>query len=244
MLLNKFSKTMKQLFYTLLICLLFTVNVSYAQDGGQIQIDEKTIIKNEKGEIISLTSFMKMMPTGDWSITQKKDKDGKMYIQLKKSNAEEKAMMLKMMSGSKGEESRVGKKAPDFQFTDINGNIISSENTKGKIVVLNFWFTTCKPCINEIPELNEVYAKYKDNKDIVFASISFEKQDKVERFLKKKPINYPVVANSKVEIGKFAFNGYPTNVVIGKDGKYAEFITGGFPGIGEHIDTSITEALK
>jgi len=56
----------------------------------------------------------------------------------------------------------------------------------------NFWFIACKPCIAEIPELNEIHDKYKNNKDVVFASITFDKKDKVEKFLKNTPIKYAV----------------------------------------------------
>ncbi|PCH98896.1 MAG: hypothetical protein COB85_00930, partial [Bacteroidetes bacterium] len=132
----------------------------------------------------------------------------------------------------------IGKRVPDFSMKDINGNLISSNDTKGKVVVLNFWFAACKPCIKEIPELNEVYEKYKADTNVVFASITFDKLDRVTTFLKKYPIQYPVVADAKDICNVFKTTGYPTNIVIDKKGNYFEYITGGFSQIGHQISSS------
>ena len=43
----------------------------------------------------------------------------------------------------------------DFNFKDVNGNKLNKKDLKGKVIVINFWFTTCQPCIQEIPLLNE-----------------------------------------------------------------------------------------
>lgn len=126
---------------------------------------------------------------------------------------------------------------------DSKGNHISSENTKGKVVVLNFWLAACKPCIAEIPELNEVYEKYKNDTNVVFVSITFEKQEKVETFLTKHPIKYPVVSDSKEMCELFKISGYPTNIVIDKNGNYYDYISGGFTQIGHQISNSIQNAL-
>ena len=56
----------------------------------------------------------------------------------------------------------IGKPAPDFSATDIDGNPISLKDYRGKIVLLDFWSTTCGPCIGEIPNVKKVYDAYKD----------------------------------------------------------------------------------
>ncbi len=240
---------MKRLIYISLITLFCTIQSGYSQEPGigmekQIMIDENTVIKDENGKKVDMMSFMTLMNSGDWMIDPKKDENGNQYMQLRKSSEEEKVMMKTMMKGQ-GESSKlIGTKAPTFEMKDTDGNIISSESTKGKIVVLNFWFTTCKPCIMEIPELNEVYNKYKDSEDIIFASITFDKEDEVNTFLKKHPLKYPVVANSEQTTTNFGISGYPTNIVIDKNGNYSDITSGGFPQIGEHIENSIEKALQ
>lgn len=60
------------------------------------------------------------------------------------------------------EQVEIGKKAPDFLVTDMNGSKISLSDLQGKGVLLNFWGTWCKPCEKEMPYMNELYASYKE----------------------------------------------------------------------------------
>jgi len=191
-----------------------------------------------------MSDFMDLMNSGEWMMDPVNDSNGKMkYVQLRKATEEEKKMMAEMpMPGSSSE--LIGENVPEFKFEDINGNVISSENTKGKVVVLNFWFTACKPCIAEIPELNEVFEKYKNSTNVIFASITFDKEKRVKKFLKKHIIEYPVVSNATELCNLFQITAYPTNIVIDKEGKYLYYETGGFPNIGESISNSIQTALQ
>ncbi|MGK0324190.1 MAG: thiol-disulfide isomerase/thioredoxin, partial [Psychroserpens sp.] len=56
---------------------------------------------------------------------------------------------------------------------DIEGNSHTLESLKGKVVVINFWFINCKPCVAEIPDLNKLKAKF-NNKDAVFVAIALD----------------------------------------------------------------------
>ena len=79
---------------------------------------------------------------------------------------------------------------------------------------------------------------------MVFASITFNNRDEVNSFLKKYPIKYPVVSNAKEICDLFKATGYPTNIVIDKNGNYFDYISGGFPQIGHQISNSIQNALN
>jgi thiol-disulfide isomerase/thioredoxin len=90
-------------------------------------------------------------------------------------------------------------------------------------MVLNFWFVDWGACFPELPELNATYKKYKDNKDVIFAAITFDKLDKVKVFLKesKNYIKYPIVTDDLSEIvDLFEIDGFPTNIIIDKKGNY------------------------
>jgi len=65
------------------------------------------------------------------------------------------------------QQDQVGSDAPDFSAVDMNGNSYSLGILKGKVVVINFWFVECKPCVIEMPELNEIVEKYK-SEEVVF----------------------------------------------------------------------------
>ena len=83
------------------------------------------------------------------------------------------------------EKEYVGQKAPSFSLNDLSRVNFSNENLKGKTVVINFWFIKCKPCIQEMPSLNRIVKKYRDRKDIVFLSVTFDKAKELTEFIKK-----------------------------------------------------------
>ncbi len=236
---------MKQIVFIIFSVLFISIQSCYSQEvpEGAIMLDENTIIKDESGKKVEIYKLMEFMNSGEWTMDPVNDSEGKLqYMQLRKTTKEEKKMMTQMPMQENSSD-LIGKSAPDFKMIDINGNTILSENTKGKVVVLNFWFTTCKPCISEIPELNEVYEKYKKDTNVVFASITFDKQDKVKSFLKKFLIKYPVITDAKEICDLFKISGYPTNIVIDKNGNYFDYTSGGFPQIGHQISNSIQNAL-
>lgn len=68
----------------------------------------------------------------------------------------------------------VGCKAPDFIVQTIQGEVLNSNELRGNVVVINFWYEGCAPCIAELPALNKLRAEYQ-GKDVVF--IAFSKDD-------------------------------------------------------------------
>jgi thiol-disulfide isomerase/thioredoxin len=65
----------------------------------------------------------------------------------------------------------LGAKMPLFKAKTMNGNLVSTESLMGRVVVLNFWAIHCKPCIAEIPGLNDLVEMYQ-KKDVVFLAIA------------------------------------------------------------------------
>ncbi|EDM45428.1 Cytochrome C biogenesis protein transmembrane region family [unidentified eubacterium SCB49] len=214
-----------------------------AQDAPQsIQINGQSIIKDPQGNKVSLEDFMGLMESKEWTIEPMVNDSGQQYIQLVKLSKEEQKAMVAMQSTTTSNKFN-GIQVPYFNFIDRDGNIIKTDNTKNKVVVFNFWFATCPPCIKEIPELNEVYEKYKNNKDIVFAAITFEKEEKIVQFQKKYNLKYPIVGREGGFSQAITRGAYPTNVIIKRDGTIQEYISGGMIGIGKQIEAAIEEAL-
>lgn len=78
----------------------------------------------------------------------------------------------------------IGQPAPDFSATDIDGNPISLKDYHGKVVLLDFWSTTCGPCIGEMPNVKKVYDAYKDTGfDVIGVSLD-DDEAKLHDFLK------------------------------------------------------------
>ncbi|MFS4467860.1 redoxin domain-containing protein [Maribacter sp. 2210JD10-5] len=226
----------------ILLALLLNLNTIYAQE--ELVIDQNTEFRDEAGNKVSFSDAMEKYDSGDWMLDPIDDDNGKfLYVELRKATEEEKAMLAEGGFDDDSGNEFIGKASPKFSFTDSNGKAISSENTIGKVVVLNFWFATCKPCIDEVPELNEVYSKYKDNPEVVFAAITFEKKDKIDPFIKKYGFQYPTVAEAEKVCNDFGVEGYPTNIVIDKSGTVFDYTSGGFAAIGKQIESSIKKAL-
>ena len=112
-----------------------------------------------------------------------------------------------------------GKPFPVFSFKDLDGNLITNENLKGKIVVIKCWFIHCVACIAEFPEVNEMALKYKNRKDIVFISLAEDSPEELKAFLIKRPLLYSVVPNLKIYMNNtLQINGFPTHLIVNKNG--------------------------
>jgi peroxiredoxin len=106
----------------------------------------------------------------------------------------------------------------DLYMTDIHGNLHTSESLKGKVIVLDFWFTTCAPCIEEMPELNKIREEFGTD-EVAYFGITFSEKEKVEKFLERVKYDYTIVADSKNLCDRFGIKFYPTTLVIDKKGK-------------------------
>src|SRR5262249_36421167 len=134
--------------------------------------------------------------------------------------------------------SLLGKKLPGFSFADMNGNKLDSNNTKGKIVVMNFWFTACKPCVMEIPELSNLVNDHV-NKGVLFIAITFDSKEAVQKFLVKRPFSYQVVADEKDYPGKLNVTDYPVHIIADENGIIRDVIAGYGEGTIEQLRDTI-----
>jgi thiol-disulfide isomerase/thioredoxin len=110
--------------------------------------------------------------------------------------------------------------APPFLLHDISGRIVSTADWKGKVVILNFWATWCPPCREEIPELVQLQAKYKDKLLIVGASEDDDGPQKVLQFAQRYGMNYPIVMATRELIDNYGgVPALPTSFIIDPQGR-------------------------
>jgi peroxiredoxin len=115
-----------------------------------------------------------------------------------------------------------GRTLPKFNFTDINGKIYNAQTTKGKIVVLKFWFIGCGACIKEMPALNKMVKKYENRKDIVFLSLADDSSAALRKFLKTTAFSYATTSVPSIYITEeVGITSFPTHLIINKSGKIA-----------------------
>ncbi len=118
-----------------------------------------------------------------------------------------------------------GKPSPLFDVTDVDGRHFSAANLKGNVVVMNFYFTHCSPCLQEIPSLNGI-VKDEGHKGVVFLAIALDKKSDLMPFLKSHPFNYNQVADGQHVTDLFGINTWPTNIVVDKNGMIRYFKQG------------------
>ncbi len=107
----------------------------------------------------------------------------------------------------------------DFTLSDLQGNPWHLRDLKGKVVLVNFWATWCPPCRKEMPDLQALYDKYKDEGFVVI-SISDEEVAKVQPFIAERKITYPVLLDPGRKVNDlFQVEGIPKSFVYDREGK-------------------------
>jgi thiol-disulfide isomerase/thioredoxin len=133
-----------------------------------------------------------------------------------------------------------GKELQGFNFTDLDGKVYDKVTTAGKIVVLKCWFIGCVPCIEKMPALKELVNQYKNQRDIVFVSLAFDKKEDLKKFLAKKTFDYAVVANQKDYLIKdLEVTSFPTHILINKKGKVVK-VAGSY----EEMETALKKVVS
>ena len=122
----------------------------------------------------------------------------------------------------------VGTPAEDFQLVDLNGKLQSLSEYRGKIVLLNFWATWCKPCTTEMPAMQTTYDKLREKGFIVLAVNELEDDAKVREHIKQYGHTFPVLMDRDNKVAnQFGVFGLPVSVFIDGSGVVREYIKGG-----------------
>ena len=120
---------------------------------------------------------------------------------------------------SKLEADDAKRQSADFTLNDLQGKVWRLRDLRGKVVLVNFWATWCPPCRKEMPDLQALYDKYKDQGFIVL-SISDEESTKVVPFISEHKIGYPVLLDPGRKVNEmFIVEGIPKSFVYDREGK-------------------------
>lgn len=175
--------------------------------------------------------FASSLMLGGCSNKEEEDKSNEDENTVIENNAEEE-------EGGEGEEStqgpivensysiEVGKLAPNFTLENLNGEEVSLEEYRGKIVMLNFWATTCKFCVEEMPDMNKLQ---EENEDLVILAVNVrERKDKVKNYIENGGYDFEVLLDNKGDIAMdYLVSAFPTSYFIDKEG----ILLGGVPGM-------------
>ncbi len=183
------------------------------------KLDENTVVKTSDGTVLSYSIWQSMLMSGDFNLKPENPSlENSAFILFRLSEIEKQNRLANMPKPNESPYFKNGKPFGKFKTTDINGNSINLKDYEGKILVINFWFINCPPCRSEIPHLNKLVDKYKEDKNIAFIAIALDDAASIETFLKTSPYKYQIIDKGQWLASKYGVNSFPTNVVVDKAG--------------------------
>jgi peroxiredoxin len=122
----------------------------------------------------------------------------------------------------------VGTAAADFSLTDLGGKVHRLSDYRGKIVLLNFWATWCKPCTTEMPAMQVTYDRLREQGFIVLAVNELEDESKVREHIRTHAHTFPVLLDRDNRVANmYGVFGLPVSVFVDPQGIVQEYVKGG-----------------
>jgi len=108
---------------------------------------------------------------------------------------------------------------PDFQLSDLDGNLVSLSNFRGRTVLVNFWTTWCPSCVEEMPLIQRAYDELSQREVSVLAVNIGENLDQVEDFMRASSYSFPVLQDSDGNVARaYRITVLPTTFIIDAKG--------------------------
>ncbi len=155
-----------------------------------------------------------------------------------------KRMQAKMASNSKNSiNTTENKKIGAWKIPNIeNDELVDFSKFKGNVVLLEFWFKFCGPCVKAVPQLNSIHQKYKDDMFLLYGIEFLENfpRENLQEYVAKIKMNYPVLYKGEKLANTYSIRSAPTIMIIDKKGSIV-YLESGFDQ--EKIEKIIKENL-
>lgn len=219
------------------------------RNAFSVQLNEHTIVLDSAGNRLPYNQLLQKLSGGNYTLDPIKNASG--------GNTGQYRLRAKQVSDDGWRDTKVvqpgivtksgpapGDVFPFFSGFDADSLLLNSADLQGKVVVVNFWFSQCKPCIAELPGLNALVDSFRTNKEVVFLAPDFEKRPVVKRFLQTNVLRYRVFPEAETLVKNCNIAAYPTHLIIGRNGRVLKSYSGGLSGIENLLKHDIEEALK
>jgi len=131
--------------------------------------------------------------------------------------------------------------APDFSFTSKDGEFMTSDDLRGKTIVLDFWGTWCKPCVNATPGLVKLQKKFAEQPVIFISIAENDQEEQWAAYIEKNKMIWPQFFDkSRKLVEPFGIRAFPTYIIIDGDG----IVRWRFSGYGSDTDGTVESEIK
>ncbi len=135
--------------------------------------------------------------------------------------------------------------APNWSLTSLEDKEVALSDYKGELVLIDFFYKSCYPCMQALPALQNLHEKYKDKELNIIGINPYDTKEKddIDVFLAKRGVSYTILLGGKEVAKEYHVSGYPTMYLIGKDGKIIFSQVGYAKSVDEVLEALIKEHL-
>lgn len=124
----------------------------------------------------------------------------------------------------------------EFKLTKLNGTVVKPEDLKGKVVLLELWYTGCGVCVLQMQKTETIYQELKDKVVFYHVDVVDEPLSKIESFYKEYGITVPTLKGDRELLKRLPTSGVPQLFIFDRDGKLAYYRSGYVDSPGQNIE--------
>jgi peroxiredoxin len=139
------------------------------------------------------------------------------------------------------------KPMPQVKFPILSGELVAADDLKGKVTLVNFWATSCAPCITEMPKFVSTYNQFKDRGfETILVAMDFDPPNYVRTFTERNKLPFKIALDARGEIARSFGNVtvIPTTFIIDKKGRIIKSFLGepDFKQLHQVLDSALKES--